>query len=136
MGLDAMKPLSVHLSGPRSLAALTFLCCSSTLVCCALPAFLVLLGAGSVMATLLSWFPAMAVLSQHKALVFGLAAATLSLAGWSLLRRSRRPCPLDPVRARRCRQRLLQARVLYLVSCVLFLLGSVVAYGLPLIHPA
>jgi hypothetical protein len=130
-----MNPLNTTLSGSRSLAAFTLLCCSSTLVCCALPAFLVLLGAGSVMATLLSWFPAMVVLSEQKALVFGLATATLAAAGFSLLRSSRRSCPLDPARARRCRQRLLQARVLYLVSCVLFLLGSAVAFGLPLLHP-
>lgn len=125
---------NLKLSAPRSLAALTLLFCSSTLMCCALPAFLVLLGAGSVMATLLSWFPAMVILSQQKVLVFGLALCMLVLAGQSLKRSERASCPLDPARAQRCRRRLIQARVIYALSCTAFVLGSTVAYGIPLVQ--
>lgn len=119
---------------PRSLAALSLLYCSSTLVCCAMPAFLVLLGAGSVMATLLSWFPGLVVLSQQKGLVFGLACLALLSAGSSLQRSSSRPCPIDPVQARQCRRRLRQARLIFAFSCAAFLAGSLVAYGLPLLY--
>ena len=114
------------------MAALSLLFCSGTLVCCALPAFLVLLGAGSVMATLLSWFPGLVLLSQQKAVVFGLAATALVSAGHSLHRSSRGSCPLDPIEAARCRRRLRQARWLYLVSCTAFLTGGTVAYVLPM----
>jgi hypothetical protein len=65
-------------AAPRRLAALALVLCSSTLVCCALPAFLVLLEAGSVLATALSWWPGLAVLSEQKAVVFGLAIDGLS----------------------------------------------------------
>ena len=117
----------------RPIAALSLLFCSGTLVCCALPAFLVLLGAGSVMASLLSWFPGLVLLSEQKLLVFALAAAALIAAGHSLYRSNRGSCPLDPQEAARCRRRLRQARWLYLASCSAFLTGGTVAYVLPLV---
>ena len=117
--------------GARQAAALSLLFCSGTLICCALPALLVLLGAGSVLAALLSWFPALALLSQQKALVFGLAALALLLAGAALARSSRLPCPADPGEARRCRRRLRQARWLYALSCSAFAVGFSAAFLLP-----
>ena len=118
--------------GLRRAAALSLLFSSATLVCCALPALLVLLGAGSVLASLLTWWPALAVLSQQKLLVFSLAALTLVLAGAALVRTSRLACPLDPLAARRCRRRLRQARWLYGMSVSTFCLGVVAAFLLPL----
>lgn len=124
-----------QLPGPRPAAALSLLLCSSTLVCCALPALLVLLGAGSVLASLLSWFPGLVVLSEQKLLVFSLAALALLLAGFSLWRSARQPCPLDPLAAGRCRRRLRQARWLYGVSCTAFAIGFSAAFLLPLLSP-
>lgn len=118
---------------PRSLAAFALLCCSSTLMCCALPAALVMVGAGSVMATLLSWFPAIAVLSQHKALVFAIAGGSLLIAGQSLRLSRRRPCPVDPMQARRCRRRLEHGRLIYAVSCSAFVVGTFFAHILPIL---
>jgi len=118
---------------PRRIAALSLLFCSSTLLCCALPALLVLIGAGSVMATLMSWFPGLVVLSEFKPLVFGLAALALLAAGAGLQQARRQSCPLDPEAARRCRRRLRQARWLYGVSCAVFLIGGFAAYVLPLL---
>lgn len=112
----------------RKAAALSLLLSSGTLVCCALPTLLVLLGAGSVLTALLSWFPTLVVLSQQKPLVFGLAALALALAGTALARSSRLPCPSDPREARRCRRRLRQARWLYGLSCALFAIGFAAAF--------
>lgn len=120
-------------NGVRSAAALSLVFCSTTLVCCALPAMLVLLGAGSVLATLLSWFPGLVVLSEQKALVFGLAGVALVLAGIALFRGGRLPCPIDPAEALRCRRRLRQARWLYGVSGVAFGVGFFAAFLLPLL---
>jgi hypothetical protein len=121
------------LSAPRRLAALALVLCSSTLVCCALPAFLVLLGAGSALATALSWWPGLAVLSEQKAVVFGLAAAALVIAGLALWRSARLPCPTNPREAHRCRQRRRQALAIYGLSCSLFAIGSLAAFVLPLL---
>lgn len=119
------------LRAPRSLAALTLLFCSSTLMCCALPAALVMIGAGSVLASLLSWLPAIVVLSQHKLMVFGIAGVSLLVAGFVLQQSSRMPCSLDPALARRCRQRLSQGRKLYALSCTVFVIGGFCAFILP-----
>lgn len=107
--------------------------CSSTLVCCALPALLVLLGAGSVLATALSWWPGLTVFSEQKTVVFGLAGAALVIAGLALWRSTRLPCPLNAQAAQRCRKRRRQAQALYALSCSLFALGSLAAFVLPLL---
>ncbi|MFM7315122.1 MAG: hypothetical protein ACKO0M_18510 [Cyanobium sp.] len=119
------------LAGARPAAVLSLLFCSTTLVCCALPALLVLVGAGSVLATLLSWFPGLVVLSEQKAVVFGSAALALFAAGLALWQGTRLPCPVDPSEARRCRRRLRQARWLYAISCSAFAVGSFAAFVLP-----
>ncbi len=128
--LSSHSPL---LSAPRRLAALALVLCSGTLVCCALPALLVLLGAGSVLATALSWWPGLTVLSEQKAVVFGLAAAALVVAGVALWQSARLPCPLNPEAAERCRKRRRQAQGLYALSCSLFAIGSLAAFVLPLL---
>lgn len=127
-----MKP---PLPQARSAAALSLLLSSGTLVCCALPALLVLLGAGSVLATLLTWFPSLALLSRQKTLLFVMASLALLLAGAALARGSRLPCPSDPSQARRCRLRLQQARWLYGLSCALFSIGFLAAFVLPRLQP-
>ncbi|MBW0168285.1 MAG: hypothetical protein KXJ49_12345 [Vulcanococcus sp.] len=129
-----MQPFrSQLLTAPRRLAAFALVLCSSTLVCCALPAFLVLLGAGSVLATALSWWPGLALLSEQKVVVFGLAAAALVIAGLALWQSARLPCPTNPLQAQRCRHQRRQAQVLYALSCSLFAIGSLAAFVLPLL---
>lgn len=121
------------LSAPRRLAAFALVLCSSTLVCCALPALFVVLGAGSVLATALSWWPGLALLSEQKTVVFGLAAAALVVAGIALRQSARLPCPLNPEAAQRCRKRRRQAQGLYALSCTLFGIGGLAAFVLPLL---
>jgi len=45
----------------------------STLICCALPATLVAIGSAATLVSLVSNFPQLVWISEHKALVFGLA---------------------------------------------------------------
>ena len=58
---------------------LTLFTSASTLFCCALPALLVTIGAGSVMAGLVSNVPQLIWLSKHKTLVFVFAGSMLLL---------------------------------------------------------
>lgn len=83
-----------------SLALFTSL---STLVCCALPAMLVALGAGAAMAGLVSAVPQLVWLSRHKELVFGIAGAML-VAAACLRYANRNACPADPALAALCRR--------------------------------
>jgi hypothetical protein len=120
-----------RLPGARQAATRSLLICSATLVCCALPALLVLLGAGSVLASLLTWWPGLVLLSQRKTLVFSLAGLTLLLAGTALWRSAHLPCPREPSAARRCRRHLRQARWLYGIACGPYLIGFMSAVVLP-----
>ena len=68
----------------------------ATLVCCALPALLVAIGAGAALAGLVSAFPAIVWLSESKAAVFGVAIVALAIAGLLQWRTRGAPCPADP----------------------------------------
>ena len=76
----------------------TLLASSATLVCCVLPAVLVSLGAGAVLVGLISAFPQLVWLSEHKSLVFGIAGVLLAASGALLWHARRLPCPVDPGR--------------------------------------
>ncbi len=102
---------------------------SSTLVCCALPALLVSLGAGAVLASLVSTFPALIWLSQHKLALFIGAGLMLAIGGWLQSRPA--ACPLDPELARACARYKRLSRWVYVTSLALYLVGGFFAYLLP-----
>lgn len=109
----------------------TLLASTTTLVCCVLPAVLVSLGAGAVMVGLVSTFPQLVWLSEHKALVFGIAGVLLAVSGALIWRARRLPCPIDPVAARSCTRLRRVSAWLYGVSLVAFLAGATFAFVLP-----
>ena len=97
------------------LPSLSLLTSVSTLLCCALPALLVALGAGAVVAGLVTAVPQIVILSEHKTTVFAVAGGLLVVsAGLRYLNRNA-PCPADPRQAAAC-QRLRR-------------FGTVVLYG-------
>jgi hypothetical protein len=107
---------------------------SGTLVCCALPALLVALGAGAALAGLVSVFPQIVWLSEHKAPVFGVALAAMTVAGWVQWRNRGAPCPTDPALRDAClRTRRWSARV-YALSLALLALGAWFAFVQPLLN--
>ncbi len=118
----------------RLIQAISLLFTSGTLVCCVLPATLVLLGAGSVMASLVSAVPSLVLLSANKPMVFGLAGGGLLVAGVALWRQaSSGSCPIDPHRRRACLRLQRQARVLFGVSLLGYGAALVVTFLLPLL---
>lgn len=109
----------------------TLLASTTTLLCCVLPAVLVSLGAGAVLAGLVSSFPQLVWLSQHKGWVFGVAGLLLLASGVMILRARSLPCPVDPVAARSCTRLRKLSAVLYVTSLVLFVAGGAFAFLLP-----
>lgn len=106
---------------------------SGTLVCCALPALLVMLGAGAALAGLVSVLPQIVWLSEHKMLVFGVAGAAMAAAGWMQWRARGAPCPADPALRDAClRTRRASARV-YALSLCLLALGAWFAFVQPML---
>jgi hypothetical protein len=96
---------------------------SSTLVCCALPALLVALGAGAALSSLVSMVPQIVWLSEHKEAVFLFAGVAMACSGVLQWQGRRATCPLDPQLRIACLQtRKVSARV-FLVSVAFYALG-------------
>jgi hypothetical protein len=114
----------------------TLLASTTTLVCCVLPAVLVSVGAGAVMVGLVSTFPQLVWLSEHKALVFGIAGVLLAGSGVMIWRARSLPCPVDPVAARSCTRLRKISAWLYGVSLLAFVAGAVFAFVLPALSRA
>lgn len=114
-------------------AWLSLLASSGTLVCCALPALLVMMGAGAALSGLVAAVPQIVWLSEQKALVFGVAG-TLMLAGGVLQWRNRHaPCPLDPQLRAACLRTRRWSLGVYLVSLALLAIGAAFAFVLPVL---
>lgn len=73
-----------------------------TLLCCALPALLVSIGAGAAVIGLVSAVPQLVWLSEHKIGLFIFAGMMLLLSGTMRYLNRNAPCPADPAKARAC----------------------------------
>jgi hypothetical protein len=99
-----------------------------TLVCCALPALLVSLGLGAVMAGLASNVPGLIWISEHKTGVFAFASLMLVLNGAFLWVNRNAPCPIDPELRDACLRGRKFSRNFYFFSLALFATGFFFAY--------
>ena len=99
-----------------------------TLLCCALPALLVSLGAGAAVASLVTNVPQLVWLSEHKILLFLFAAAMLAISGITTYLNRRTPCPVDPVQARSCRRVRRFAAGIFFTSLTLYAIGFYFAF--------
>jgi hypothetical protein len=112
-------------------AATALLASSATLVCCVLPAVLVSLGAGAALVGLVSAVPQLIWLSEHKALVFGVAGAMVLVSGAVLWNARRLPCPPDPQLARSCMRLRALSNRLWTVAAIAYVVGALFAFLLP-----
>lgn len=100
----------------------------STLICCALPALLVSIGAGAAVIGLVSTFPQLIWLSQHKMELFISAGVMLILSGIMRHLNRNAPCPADPAKARACILLRRLSRSIFLFSLIMYLLGFYFAF--------
>jgi hypothetical protein len=107
---------------------------SSTLVCCALPALMVAIGAGAALSGLVSAVPQLVWLSEHKVELFSIAGIMLSAAG-ALQWRARRAlaCPADPSLAAACAATKDFSIVVWWVSVAVYAIGAFFAFAAPLL---
>lgn len=113
------------------LAAGSLLASTATLLCCVLPAVLVSLGAGAAVVGLVSAFPQLVWLSEHKVAVFGVAAGMLAISGLLILNGRRLACPTDPVAAKQCMLLRRVSAILWWISTGSLLLGALFAFVIP-----
>jgi hypothetical protein len=121
------------LAKTRASALLSLFTSGGTLLCCALPALLVALGAGAALSSLVSAIPQLVWFSLHKTEIFLLAGVMLAVSGWMQWRARSLPCPLDPVLAAACAGTRKMSLRLYLLSVAIFLTGGFFAFVAPLL---
>lgn len=110
---------------------LTLFTSMSTLICCALPALLVSLGLGAVMAGLASNVPGLIWVSENKLGVFITAGSMLALNGIWLWTSRNAPCPIDPALRDACTSGRKTSKVVYFISLGVFATGLFFAYVAP-----
>ena len=112
-------------------SALSLFASSSTLVCCALPALLVAVGAGAALSSLVSAVPQLVWLSERKEILFAVVAVMLLAAGSLQWRNRSAPCPTDPRLRSACLRTRRTSWGLYLFSVGVFVVGAFFAFALP-----
>lgn len=117
----------------KRLNLLSLFTSGSTLICCALPATLVAIGSVATLTSLISQFPQLIWISEHKPVVFGLAGVMLLVAGWLQWQARLLPCPADPALAALCTKTRRQSLWVYVFSLALFVIGAFFAFVAPLL---
>lgn len=114
---------------PSTLPAfLTLFTSTGTLICCALPALLVSIGAGAVMAGLIEAVPQITWLGKHKAVVFGVAGVLLLISGAWQWRARNLPCPVDKAQADACARARRVSWIVWGLSVALYVTGFFFAF--------
>ncbi|MCO5144449.1 MAG: hypothetical protein M9962_15325 [Oligoflexia bacterium] len=112
---------------------LTLFTSMSTLICCALPALLVSLGLGAVMAGLAGSIPGLIWVSENKVFVFLVAALMLAANGFLQWKNRNAPCPIDPALREACISGRKYSLIIYWMSLAIFTTGAFFAFIAPMI---
>ena len=114
------------------LGVFTLLVSTSTLICCALPALFVLLGAGATLASLVNTFPELIIISQYKIQISLFTLVILVAAGVLIKRAETLPCHVDPDLRFICLKTRRNNKFIYFISVGIFLFASIFTYILPI----
>lgn len=125
------EPIMVR--APLAASMLSLFASSGTLICCALPALLVAIGAGAALSSLVAVFPGIVWVSEFKEFVFGFAGLMLGAGGLAQWRARSAPCPVDLALRRACLRTRRVSLWLYFVSVALFAAGGWFAFVQPLL---
>jgi hypothetical protein len=123
--------LHPNLVKTKHISLLTLFSSGGTLICCALPALLVSLGAGAVMASVVSFVPQIVWFSEHKLGVFIFAGVMLAISGllqWQAMSLS---CPSDKALAEICNKTRVNSLRIYVFSVCVFLIAGFMAFIAP-----
>ena len=104
---------------------------SSTLICCALPALFVAVGAGASFASLITLFPFLITLSHYKVYITLFALVMLVIAGYMNHKTRHLPCPAEHEHGVACMHARKRAGYVYSVSVGLFLFATIFTYVVP-----
>lgn len=100
-----------------------------TLLCCAIPSTLVLLGFGATLASFLGHFPQLIWLSENKGIVFGLSFFMLGLSYLGQKYAATQVCPID--QKDDCESAKRWSRPIFFLSLGINVVGAFYAFILP-----
>ncbi len=100
-----------------------------TLICCAIPSTLVLLGFGAGVAGFVSDFPQLIWLSENKEIVFGVSFFMLGISYFSQKYAENLSCPLD--KKEDCTITRSWSKKLLIITALINLVGAMYAFVLP-----
>lgn len=100
-----------------------------TLLCCAIPSTLVLLGFGATLASFLGNFPQLIWLSENKGVVFGVSFLMLGISYAAQRYAQSQVCPID--KKEDCEKTKDWSRPLFWISLGINVIGSFYAFVLP-----
>ena len=90
---------------PKKLTILTLSSLFASLsmcICCALPAFLLLLGGGPVLAYIYSSFPKLILIEKYSLLLFIISGSLIITSGIIKIRNRNHSCPTDTTEEKSC----------------------------------
>ena len=125
------KYLDPKLIKTKHISLLSLFTSGGTLICCALPTLLVSLGAGAVMASVVSSVPQIVWFSEHKLGVFIFAGVMLSISGLLQWQARSLPCPSDKALAELCNKTRVNSLRIYIFSVSIFLIGGFMTFLAP-----
>ena len=111
----------------------TLLASSGTLICCAIPALLVSIGAGAALASFVAIFPQIVWISEYKEIVFAISALLMIIGGILQWRNRNAPCPIDPKLRDACLKTRKTSLRIYFASLLILMIGSWFAFIQPLL---
>mgnify|MGYP001067858575 FL=1 len=115
----------------KHLSFLSLFTSTGTILCCALPALLVTIGAGAALSSLISTFPQIVWVSKYKEYIFTAAFILIILSGYLQWQARKLPCPADKLLAAQCMKARKLSLVIYFVSVVILIIGFTFAFVLP-----
>ena len=113
------------------IAIISLFASSSTLICCALPALFVFIGAGASFASLVNIFPQLIIISHYKIQISIGTLIILLIAGVLIKKSDSLPCPIDPKLRNICLKTRKKSKAMYYISVIIFLSASFFTYLLP-----
>ena len=126
-----MNDMPVTQAPTKWAALLSLFSSTGTLLCCALPALLVALGAGAVLSSLVAAVPGLVWVSEYKEAVFGFAGVMLAISGALQWRARFAPCPVDPAQRDACLRTRKTSQRIYLASLTIYAVGGWFAFIQP-----
>lgn len=112
-------------------AILSLFSSASTLICCALPALVVAVAGGATLAGIISNFPQLIWLSEHKTWLFTVGGLLLALASYMEWKNRNAPCPADPAAAKMCQRMRRVGKTALVFSFLMYMTGFFFAFVAP-----